>query len=467
MTLKRFSALLLCAAALTACAGPVAERAFEDVSALAEQRIGQRPAWIRTDADEAMARETMDRLLAAPLTAESSVQLALLNNRRLQAGLSELGIGAAELTAAWRPGNPHIGFSRMRRSGEVEIERSFGIEAISVLTIPFRAAIEERRFERTKLNAAIEVMALAAQARRAWIEAVAAEQTARAAAEYHEAAATAADLRRRMRQVGSASLLDQVREQLLHADAAVRLAKSRAAALAAREKLARVLGLWGTDLSFKLPESLPDLPTRPREARDVEARAIAERLDVQMARADVDALRRAYGLTNATRIVNVLETGFVRKSEDGRSDQVGYEVSLEVPIFDLGDAKATKAEHLYLQAVNRLADTAVTARSTARETYIGYRTAFDLAQHYQNEILPLRQKMGEEVLLRYNGMLLGVFDLLSDARDRIADRAAGIEALRDFWLADTDLAFVTIAPVEAGAVSSLAALPRGRSAAAH
>jgi outer membrane protein TolC len=74
-----------------------------------------------------------------------------------------------------------------------------------------------------------------------------------------------------------------------------------------------------------------------------------------------------------------------------------------------------------------------------RERYQRYRAAYDLARQYRDEIVPLRRRIAEENLLRYNGMLIGVFDLLADAREQVATVNASIEALRDFWLADNEL----------------------------
>jgi outer membrane protein TolC len=460
----RPAAVLVLAGLLTACAGPVAQRAFEDVADTTAQHVGARPAWIRSEDDEKAVRETLDRLLAGPLSAEDAVQVALLNNRRLQAGFAELGIGAAELTAAWRPANPGFSYARLKRGDETEIDRGVTIDAFGLLLLPFAAPLEERRFEETKLRATTEILQLAAQTRRAWYEAVAAEQTAAYVARIRDAADAQAELALRMKQTGTLNTLAYLREQLFYADATARQAKSRMLATAAREKLIRLMGLWGKDTGFTLPDRLPELPAEPRSIGDIEAAAIAGRLDVQAAKAAVAATQQAYRLTNATRFINVLELGYQRNSETGKADQKGYEISLEVPLFDFGDAKATKAEHVYLQAVNRLTDTAVQARSVARETYLAYRAAYDLSRHYQGEILPLRQKAGEEMVLRYNGMLISVFDLLADARDQIADVSAALQAQRDFWLADTDLAFVTIAPVDSSTAIAGGSLFATRSA---
>jgi len=92
-----------------------------------------------------------------------------------------------------------------------------------------------------------------------------------------------------------------------------------------------------------------------------------------------------------------------------------------------------------MQALHRVAETAVNARSEAREAYSAYHTAYDAAKRYRDEIVPLRKKIAEENMLRYNGMLIGVFELLADVREQVGAVSAYIEALRDFWLSESDL----------------------------
>ena len=92
-----------------------------------------------------------------------------------------------------------------------------------------------------------------------------------------------------------------------------------------------------------------------------------------------------------------------------------------------------------MQALHRVAETAVNARSEVREAYQGYRSSFDIAQHYRDEIVPLRKRIAEENQARYNGMIIGVFELLADARAQISSVNSYIESLRDFWIAQADL----------------------------
>jgi outer membrane protein TolC len=242
-----------------------------------------------------------------------------------------------------------------------------------------------------------------------------------------------------MAETGNFPKLTQAREQAFYAETTAQLARARHNATAARERLSRLMGLWGEDLRFELPDRLPELPKAVREGGDLEAQALAQRLDVQGARREAESVAQSLGLTKATRFIDLLEVGLLRNTETGLERQEGWEIEFGIPLFDFGAARTTRAERLYMQAVNRTIETAIDARSEVRETYSAYRTAFDIARHYRDEIVPLRKRISEEVLLRYNGMLMSVFELLADSREQVAAVNAYIEAVRDFWFADADL----------------------------
>ena len=164
-----------------------------------------------------------------------------------------------------------------------------------------------------------------------------------------------------------------------------------------------------------------------------------QRLDVLAAQRETEAVAESLGLVKATRVINVFELGPARTREGDEPWKTGYEIEIEMPLFDWGSAKVARAEAIYMQAVQRVAETAVNARSEVREAYAAYRTAYEPARHYRDEIVPLRKRISEENLLRYNGMLISVFELLADAREQVAAVNAAIDALRDFWMAESDL----------------------------
>ncbi|HXF65214.1 MAG TPA: TolC family protein [Burkholderiales bacterium] len=427
------------AASLGGCASFSADGGFGAVQSAVRARIGQEPAWARSEPEQKQAEAAVRNLLAAPLDADAAVRIALLNNRGLQAAYAELGIAEADLVQAGRLRNPGFSFARLTRGDEVEIERAFLFDLLGLLTMPARTEVERRRLELVQQRLAAEVIQVAADTRRAWIAAVAAQESVKYMEQVRDAAEASAELARRLAAVGNLSKLDHAREQVFYAEVAAQLARARQNALAERERLTRLMGLWGESVAFRLPERLPDLPAAAREIADLEALALARRLDVSSALKEAENIAAALGLTRATGFVNVLELGALRNSESAQPRQSGYEIEIRLPLFDWGSARVARAEHAYMQAVNRAADIAVRARSEIREAYHAYRTAYDLAKHYRDEIVPLRKRISEETLLRYNAMQVSAFELLSDARQQIAGVTAYLEALRDFWLAEAAL----------------------------
>lgn len=455
-------ARLACAGLLAfvaGCSSLTPDAGFSDVQTAVMERTKVEPQWARSDTDAARSREVVRKLLAGPLTPDSAVQIALLNNRGLQAIYADVGIAEADVVQAGRLRNPGFSFTRLRRADDIDIERVFLFDILSLVTMPLRTEIERRRFELTKNRVSAEVLRVAADTRRAWYSTVAARESERYAGQVKDAAEAGAELARRMAAAGNFSRLDHAREQVFYAEATAQVARARQAAMSERERLIQLMGLWGEDTRLSLPERLPDLPKGARELKDIEQTALAQRLDVKGALQEAQSLAAALGLSRATGFLNVLEVGFQRNSETASPRQTGYEIELRLPIFDWGDARVARAEYTYMQAVNRAADLAVRARSEVRESYHGYRTAYDLARHYRDEIVPLRRRISEENVLRYNGMLIGVFELLADARQQIASVNAYIDALRDFWMAEThlDLALTGTSPGAMGAGGARAA----------
>lgn len=390
----------------------------------------------------------VDALLAEPLSADAAVQIALLNHRGLQAALQRLGIRAAEQAQAGRMGNPGLRFGRLTRGDEVELETGLHLNLARLLALPWLRELEQQRSAAEQRELALQVLGLAAETRRAWVQAVAAEEGLRYQQQVREAAEAGAELARRMAQAGNFSALAHAREQSFYAEAALGLAQAERLRLSSRERLARLLGLWGDALArLQLPERLPDLPDAAREQPDIERLGLVQRLDLQAAQAKAEQTAAQLGLNRKTRFVNVFELGLERNRSNAEPTQRGWEIGIELPLFDWGDARVAKAEALYRQALHQVAATAIDARSELRETYGLYRHAHDIARHHRDEILPLRKRISEEQLLRYNGMLIGVFELLADARGQVAAVLAALEARRDFWLADADLRQALSGPV--------------------
>jgi outer membrane protein TolC len=424
---------------LAGCTTVATDGGFGAVAELTRARSGQEARLVRTDAEAAALAQALRPMLEQALGPDQAVRIAILNNPGLQATYWEVGIAQADLARASRLPNPTIGFRRTHGGGEIEIERGLMVNLVGLLTTPLAARLEGRRFEQVKLAVAAAIERHAAETRSAWYEAVAAQQGVEYARLVNSSAEASAELSARMAQAGNASRLDLARQQAFYAEASAGVARASRQALAAREKLTRLMGLWGEDARYVLPGRLPDLPATPAELDNVERIALQQRLDVQAAQADAASTATNLGLTRTTRFVNVLELGYAGTGKTGEPARRGYEISLELPLFDWGTARVARAEAVYMQALARVAQSAVEARSEARESYLAYRSAYDLARHYRDEVIPLRKKISDETLLRYNGMLASSFELLADAREQASAVNASIEALKEFWIAHARL----------------------------
>jgi outer membrane protein TolC len=426
-------------AVLAGCATFSEDVGFNTVSTTASERLGKDAVLVKTEEDrEAVAKRTQE-LLSKPLGMDDAVQIALLNNRGLQASYWELGISEADLVQAGRLPNPGFTFSRTHGNDSLSINRTFTLSLLNVLTMPLATRIESRRFEQTKLLTADAMLKVAADARRAYVNAVAAQQSAAYAEQVKDSAEAGAELALRMQQAGNFSKLDYAREQAFYADAVAQLAKTRQQSVAAREKLTRTMGLWGASTQYTLPDRLPDLPKDRPELKDLESFAMQNRLDIQAAKLQTQSVASSLGLSKATRFINALDVGYQNNFTTSDGHEQGYEISVEIPIFNWGGSKVARAEAIYMQSVNRVAETAINARSEVRESYSAYVTDYDVAKHYRDEVVPIRKTISDELLLRYNGMLASVFELLSDSRDQVGAVNSYIDALKDYWLAETDL----------------------------
>ncbi len=458
---------VLASALLAGCASLDQEAAFQPVQSLAGDRLGVDLTWARTEAERSEIEKRVQTLLEEPLGMDQAVELALLNNRALQAGFETLGITEAERVQAGRLGNPGFAFGRSRRGDEREIERAVHFNLARLIFLPTISKLESKRLAETQRAVAMQVLDLAARTRKAWIDAVAAVEAANYSTKVKRMSEVSGELARRMAKIGNFSKLQQAREQSFYADAAVSDARARHQMVVTREALTRLLGLFGEQRNFRLPERLPDLPDEPTEQPDAVQQAVAQRLDLAAARLNIERLADNIGVVRTGRFISVLEVAAFRNTSNLEPTQTGWEIDVEIPIFDWGDAKVARAEAMMRQAVNRAAQAAIDARSEVSQAYSGYRTTFDIARHYRDEIVPLRKRISEENIYRYNGMIIGVFELLADSRAQITAVDAYIRALRDFWIAKTDLDAALIGRPSLSAMSAGPAAAADDGGAAH
>lgn len=437
---------------LASCATFSPDGGFNSVEKTTQNYIKQKPIWANSDAQKQAASQQISALLAKPLSADDAVQVALLNNPQLQADFYSLQIAEADVVQAGRLPNPSFSMLYAKNNGEFKIEQVLTWNVLALFTMSKASAIEKQRFAATQNAVTLRVLNLAHDTRNAYFNAVAACESVRYLEQVKSSAEATAEFAKRMKKAGNWNALELAREHGFYADAALDLARAENARTQADEHLTQLLGLQDS-AAFQLPERLPDLPKSSEALKQVNADDFAKRLDLQQIKQNTEALAQQLGLTKATRFINVLELGPARVLEGKRGDpyKKGFSIGFELPIFDWGTAKVKRAEGQYMQAMHEVSAKAMSAASEVRGSYNQYRTNFELAKHYRDEIVPLRKRVLQENLLRYNGMLIGPFDLMADAREQVLSVNSYIDALHDFWLSESDLDMSLIGkPMNAG-----------------
>jgi len=443
--------------ALAGCAGLPIEKevrdpraGFHTVASRAQQATGNDVVWIQTRAQaNSLAVRTRNLIHKKTVTADTAVQVALLNNKGLQAAYAEIGLSSAEVWQQTMPVNPTMSVGFMTFGATRSLESAIVANIFALMTRGRRVAIAEARFRQAQLRAAEATLRLAADTRRAWLRAVGAAEVVHYLAKAEETANAASELAMELGKTGAFTKTAQAREHVLYAELAGQAAEARMNARTNKEALTRLMGVWGNEASFAIPGTLPPLPKKLTAKRAIEAEALKKRVDLEVAQWELEALARSYGLTQATRYVTDLEllAGVEFEKEDaeekGEKDNVltspMFEVEFVIPIFDTGKARMRAAEFSYMRAANQLAEKAVQIRSEAREAYDRHRSTYQIARHYRDQVLPLRTLIEKESLLNYNGMITSPFELLADTRAKVNAVMLSVNAKQNFWLAEVDL----------------------------
>lgn len=441
----RFSMLpLLGALVLSGCAQVPFDQTVAQTNHAAAEFTEGHLRLVTTPEERLAAQQLTAELLQQPLSQKNAVHLALVHSPALQSLLAESWVKTERTVQSARITNPLFSLTRLRFAGELDIERALSFGLLDLLTLPKRQQIAQQQIDTTQLRLTAEVIQRVTQVRTAWVAAVAAQQRMIYAKQVVDSAQASAELALRMQRAGNFNKLAWANQQTFFMDAVTQQANAQQKMTATREALVRLTGLSDDEASqLKLPEHLPDIPRTPPDPKEVSQLASNERLDIRIAQSAFNAAAKAQGLNQVTSVMDI-ELGVRRDtkfsdSAGSSSAGRGFEIGLRLPIFDGGDAqrRAMNAETLAL--ANQLEATVCEAGSHLRERYAAYRTSYDVAKHYRDEVLPLRKSISEEMLLRYNGMLIGVFELLADSRNQMNSVLEAIVAQEQFFTAEAAL----------------------------
>ncbi len=458
MRISKLSLVVGFPLALGACAAAVpgaytdANAGFANVASQITPAIGKRTVFAQSQAEnEALKTQVSGMVQGKTISADTAVQVALLNNKGLQASYANVGISAAEAWQQSTPENPVVsigilGIGAAELGAYRAIESMIAVNILDAKTRKQRVALADVNFRAAQLAAVNDTLTLANQTRQAWINAVSAFETVSYLKRAKATSDAGSELARKLGETGALNTAGQAREQAFNAELAGQLARARLNADRAKEDLTKLMGLWGTQANYYVPDALPTLPRSVGQVRNVEAKALRNRVDLRVAKLGLEAQAAAFGLTDQTRLVTDLEiiagAELEREVEDGEIEsEVTPQVELEfaIPLYDTGKARMRKAELAYLQAANVLAEKAVNVRSEARVAETSYHASYKIARHYRDVLVPLRKTVEDQGLLSYNGMITNTFELLTDVREMLGASLEAANAKREFYMAQADL----------------------------
>ena len=424
------------------CASASRDSGFGDIERLAAERTGKRVAWNQGSSEDRAADEAVGALLARELDADAAVQVALLNNRDLQATFEELSVAQSELVAAGMLRNPVFNADiRFGTSGGgTGVDLSVVQDFLDVFAIPLRRRAAGSAFEVAKLRVAGAVLGLAGETRRAFYSV----QAARQRVEVRQTAALAADASydyaRRLHTAGNINDLDLSNEQAAFEQSRLDLAAAEADVAQARERLNVLLGVWGQRTQWTIAGRLSD-PPEPGDAaapEGLERRAVEKSLDLAAGRQTVEGAAARLGLARPLGVFEGASVGATAERETEGGWSVGPAFSLPIPLFNQGQPATSAAASELRRARQRYAALAVDVRSGARAAWSRLDAARSRAAYYKQVILPLRQRIVEQTQRQFNAMQVSPFQLLSARQQQVEAGGQYVDALLEYWTARTD-----------------------------
>ena len=418
------------------------EEAFESVQQSVQRRTGKAVRWEEDQKAREQARQDVRQILRKPLKVDSAVQIALLNNRSLQATFEEIGLSAADVLEAATIMNPRfdlaVRFPDKPPSGTY-VDYSAAIDFLSIIMIPLKKRVAKDQLESAALRVADETLELISLVKSAFYSLQASQQLLQRVKLIVDANAASLDLAQRQYQAGNISDLALVRQQTTYSRSRLDVATTEAEIRQNREKLNRLLGLWGTDTDWLVSGELPKVPSSELPMRGLERLAISQRLDLQANYLQLASQAENLGLTKSFRLLGALEFGVESERETDSQTRTGPRFVIELPVFNQGQARIAKGEATLRQAQDKFEALAIDVRSQIRELQDELASKRQIALFYQDELVPDQRRILKESLINYNAMEVGDFELFTTKAEEARTEREYLEAVRDYSITRAEL----------------------------
>lgn len=411
------------------------------VACLIKSKIDKQVSWNQSCFDDPCVTAYIQELVYQPLTSESVVQIALLNNPQIQATFEELGIAQADLVEAGLLSNPafelevrypHV--KKLRSNIEYLVTATF----LDIFLIPLRTRLAAAELEQAKRRVANEILDLAFEARQTYYELLAEQQKLTYTKSIAELISIHGEIVSRQNIVGNINRLDFQQVQARFLEAKLEISKEQNQIILLKEKLNRLLGL-SEEISLILPEEIPEeIDYQGFDLCALESIALRERLDLQEARFEVIRFNRMLGLKDWWTFTN-LNGGVSGERDADGLNLVGYGISGEIPIFNFGQADRMRIFAQLRQAKDRYAVLEIRILSEVREAHKLLMNDLGMISDYRLSIIPMQSKILSSSEELYNVMGLGVDRLLENKRQELEVYRNYLEILKSYWVSRVQL----------------------------
>jgi cobalt-zinc-cadmium efflux system outer membrane protein len=443
MTANKFVAFSsIFALTLAASVAREKDEAFQGVQQAVQERTGKALRWEQDQAAHAQAMQDVRLLLRKPLTVDAAVQIALLNNRSLQATFEEIGLSAADLLEAGTIPNPKFDLAiRLpdKPPSGTYIDYGAAIDFLSIIMIPLKKRVAKDQLESAALRVADDTLELVSRVKSAFYSLQASQQLLRRFKEIVDTNAASLDLAQRQYEAGNIKDLALAQQQASYSRSRLDVASTEAEIQRNREKLNRLLGLWGVDTNWQIAGELPEVPNSDLPIRGLERLAISQRLDLQAGYLRVTSQTKNLGLTKSFRLLGALDFGVESERETDSQTRTGPRFAIELPIFNQGQARIARGEAARRQAQDKFEALAIDIRSQIRELRDELTSKREIACFYQEELLPGQRRILNESLANYNAMEIGNFELFTTKAEEARTEREYVEAARDYWITRAEL----------------------------
>jgi outer membrane protein, heavy metal efflux system len=453
-------------------AGCVSPSMQSDLTRVRELTHVPLPQHVALPRDEAQGLpEDVRGLLQQPLTPDSAVRIALLNNRGLRASMRELGVARGQLVQAGVLPNPSVEIELRQQehpelpfSPEAELRMEYGLS--QALLSGVRSQVARHELEAARYRAAAFVVELGYATRAACYALQAAQQRLAIATQALDTFAAARDASRALFEAGNIPELDTATQEAAYASARSTVAQLELEMLERREQLQRLLGLHGEATAWTVTDPLPPLAGQAPAFEDLERKALTASLELAETQRRLEAVARRSGLARAEGWLPGVSVGVLAERQAPEDPthgewRWGGVLHFSVPLFDRRQGTRSAAEAEFDALMERYQGMAIDIRSAAREARNRVASTYLRAQQYQQGLLPARQRVMRQTLLQYNAMQIGIFQVLQARREQLDAELAYVDLLREHWTAQAALDALlagrrTGAPIGAPAAPSMA-----------